>query len=700
MRLLHKQDKAPNRFFRSLEDVIRHDTQCIKRWLMLMETICSAQVYNQAKNNKSQTLEALSTLLPEGLRWIGLNDVLEKLAFADGNSTLPFPPQTSVEAYNFVKSRHQPGPFELIAEKFHKSQCTANDSVAIREQQLTVIEKLISLFKNMDFSIFTEPLMNDDSLTFNMLCRDWLITDPNTELLEQPSPPKQLIRSAAYNHRRARQLVGTSDAVSNTRDNHRFVCPIPSCLRARPEGAFKRRYLLREHLNFHRKEQPFCCNRCPKRFTSRQNLARHRLAHAGTFVNNFLLPKAHSKFLLIVVDYATVVFRIRSQTSLRFPCFPTFLLSCSYGSCEIPTFLCSSVTYTCPECRHVFVRSSDRSKCLRNHRLQRSSAEEEVTSATPSTVVAKPANAIMAFGASKATGPYICPVCPGQRDYKLDSSLRKHIRLHHPDYKRSPTCSQLPRGDHSFAKAAPPQSMVGSKRTPVENETVVNYSLKTAAVADVSESTSQLQTGGGTSAEAYILSTGELIYATDTQYPAYENFIPIGGGTDGSSNEQRPAILMELTSTRPATVGEDPRRLAHSAVLDTTEGSLLLTHCLPVDLCTSALCLTVTDAPVPTSLSSTNQQHTVIPVDPAVCPSMTEGALDLTDIPHEVIDLSHSHPVDLSGTHPQPPRPSMWEPEPGFSFTDLLNVDDEDPRGLLLADGFESGLDLRLPEPL
>uniref|UniRef100_A0A5K3EFR1 C2H2-type domain-containing protein n=1 Tax=Mesocestoides corti TaxID=53468 RepID=A0A5K3EFR1_MESCO len=190
MRLLHKQDKAPNRFFRSLEDVIRHDTQCIKRWLMLMETICSAQVYNQAKNNKSQTLEALSTLLPEGLRWIGLNDVLEKLAFADGNSTLPFPPQTSVEAYNFVKSRHQPGPFELIAEKFHKSQCTANDSVAIREQQLTVIEKLISLFKNMDFSIFTEPLMNDDSLTFNMLCRDWLITDPNTELLEQPSPPK------------------------------------------------------------------------------------------------------------------------------------------------------------------------------------------------------------------------------------------------------------------------------------------------------------------------------------------------------------------------------------------------------------------------------------------------------------------------------------------------------------------------------
>ena len=49
--------------------------------------------------------------------------------------------------------------------------------------------------------------------------------------------------------------------------------------------------------------------------------------------------------------------------------------------------------------------------------------------------------------------------------------------------------------------------------------------------------------------------------------------------------------------------------------------------------------------------------------------------------------------------HPQPPRPgqvALWEPEPGFSFTDLLNVDVEDPRDLILATDFEAGLDLRL----
>ena len=34
-------------------------------------------------------------------------------------------------------------------------------------------------------------------------------------------------------------------------------------------------------------------------------------------------------------------------------------------------------------------------------------------------------------------GPYTCPVCSDQRGYKFESSLRKHIRLHHPGYKRN-----------------------------------------------------------------------------------------------------------------------------------------------------------------------------------------------------------------------------------------------------------------------
>ncbi len=88
------------------------------------------------------------------------------------------------------------------------------------------------------------------------------------------------------------------------------------------------------------------------------------------------------------------------------------------------------------------------------------------------------------------------------------------------------------------------------------------------------------------------------------------------------------------------------------------------------------------------------------PEDPTISAAdiITEGALDLTDLPHEVIDLSHSNPVDLSGGHPHlvpamndQLRSLPWEPEPGFSFTELLNDD-----GVL----FEAGLDLRLPEIL
>lgn len=61
---------------------------------------------------------------------------------------------------------------------------------------------------------------------------------------------------------------------------------------------------------------------------------------------------------------------------------------------------------------------------------------------------------------------------------------------------------------------------------------------------------------------------------------------------------------MELAPDESSVVEEEPRRSAHSTVLGVTEGPLILTHCLPVDLCTSALCLAVTDPSVTTPLSS------------------------------------------------------------------------------------------------
>lgn len=71
----------------------------------------------------------------------------------------------------------------------------------------------------------------------------------------------------------------------------------------------------------------------------------------------------------------------------------------------------------------------------------------------------------------------------------------------------------------------------------------------------------------------------------------------------------------------------------------------------------------------------------MISVDPSTyqtIPSVAdEGALDLTELPHEVIDLSSQvNPVDLSGTHPQHPRSELWESDSLFSYTHFLNGDD------------------------
>ena len=180
--LLLKLSKRPHKFFRSLDDIIKYDTRSIKNWLTLIETICIAQVEEGVTADESKTLQVLCSRLPKDLRWIGLSNVLDKLAYVDGNPALPFPPQTSIEAYNFVRSRHQPGPFQKMAEKYFKPVDMTYESTCIREQQLSVINKLIPLLKCMDFSLFTQPLLENSMLTFKDVCRDWLSDKP--EILE------------------------------------------------------------------------------------------------------------------------------------------------------------------------------------------------------------------------------------------------------------------------------------------------------------------------------------------------------------------------------------------------------------------------------------------------------------------------------------------------------------------------------------
>lgn len=148
------------------------------------------QAVEPAKPSESQIVHILSTQLPNDLRWIGVENVLSRLAFVNGNPNLPYPPHSSLEALDFAKSVHKPGPFQQIAETYYKPIDTHKRSLNIREQQESVINKLVPLFRCMDFSVLIKPLVEDSSLTFKSLCRDWLATDPNVLQLERPLLPK------------------------------------------------------------------------------------------------------------------------------------------------------------------------------------------------------------------------------------------------------------------------------------------------------------------------------------------------------------------------------------------------------------------------------------------------------------------------------------------------------------------------------
>nr|CUU99754.1 hypothetical transcript [Hymenolepis microstoma] len=219
---------------------------------------------------------------------------------------------------------------------------------------------------------------------------------------------------------------------------------------------------------------------------------------------------------------------------------------------------------------------------------------------------------------------------------------------------------------------------------------VVKYNLKTSemGVTSVPNTMAQLPVTVNAPTTAYLLPSGELLFTVDTQYAQGDQYYHVVE-TDESANQRQPlcteAETVCTSSTATGLGGAEEWRTAqsaHEAVVAYTmstdvPNTVHQTHCLPVDLCTSALCLTVTDP----SANSASQQPNVITVDPSTyhtIPSVgDEGALDLTELPHEVIDLSsQGNPVDLSGTHPHQPRSELWESESLFSYTHFLNVDE------------------------
>ncbi|KAM3174406.1 hypothetical protein ACTXT7_010607 [Hymenolepis weldensis] len=446
---------------------------------------------------------------------------------------------------------------------------------------------------------------------------------------------------------------------------------------------------LQDTLNCNFRREPFVCEMCSERFTSKQRFNRHKLLHTGGGIEK------------------------EEFCERQKPC----------------------MAYTCEECKKTYTRSTDRAKCMLKHR-QRDVAEQS-TNPDPSPSKKAPTK-IPIF---PVNGPHICPLCPDKRSYKFDSSLRKHLRLYHPNYKRKAaaiqreqqqekqngeTASDQPQRKPHYVEAEinkiryllvnfyrenlmadttlsvtliklrlfRPQEEEGGRpvaqTTPSSGETcVVNYSLKTSEMAvSVANPMTQLPITVNAPATAYLLPSGELLFTIDTQYTQGDQYYHVLE-TDEAINQRQPLCMeveaAETSATATGLGGVEEWRTsqpAHEAVVTyavTTDvpNAVHQTHSLPVDLCTSALCLTVTD---PFS-NSASQQSAVISVDPSTyqtIPSVAdEGALDLTELPHEVIDLSSQvNPVDLSGTHPQHPRSELWESDSLFSYTHFLNGDD------------------------
>nr|VZI23691.1 unnamed protein product [Spirometra erinaceieuropaei] len=198
-KFLFKSQKKPNRVFRSLKSIIRHDTACIGRWINIINVIVELQLeMGYIRPTLSAVLNALSHKLPRDLRWVGLHNFLDLLSFADGNACLPFPPETSLDAYQRKISEHNPGPFQRIAENIQKPLLPDSNLVLMRGQQLDAISMIIGLFKDQDFSPFVNSLRKNPSTSFPFVFREWLLLNsPNSQpsILEKNNPSFLKMRS-------------------------------------------------------------------------------------------------------------------------------------------------------------------------------------------------------------------------------------------------------------------------------------------------------------------------------------------------------------------------------------------------------------------------------------------------------------------------------------------------------------------------
>ncbi|KER20685.1 hypothetical protein T265_10830 [Opisthorchis viverrini] len=381
--------------------------------------------------------------------------------------------------------------------------------------------------------------------------------------------------------------------------------------------------------------------------------------------------------------------------------------------------------YVCEVCKRAYSRTSERSRCRKHHKLV-----SEIPTPTPvSTVVGLTALEVETAIDRARPRPYKCSICGDKRAYTDSGSLRKHMRRYHPgdrasEVKRSgvsgsqakngstsqPAClaassdntAQLT-NSYLMMQSNPPES--DPKLIHFSTATPSNYTSHSApTVVPIS-----LYDPVGTSHEVFLNTTHPNLYAL---YVVDQPDMPPAASEVQFESTHQTVPYVGAANTEGAPPVNSPMNLCNSDVCATAAVNEVCDLSTNLDLSShpEARMLSGFGAPSSTSL------------DVLGCFTVNgetfhgqEDALDLTESQYftasgsneTAIDLSGDasfgfslslNPVDLSAPHQNYPQLLYeqdttllcatseqnraqnsllnWDPEPGFSFTDLLTNTD------------------------
>ncbi|KAF7232990.1 hypothetical protein EG68_10763 [Paragonimus skrjabini miyazakii] len=472
----------------------------------------------------------------------------------------------------------------------------------------------------------------------------------------------------------------------------KFQCHWPNCNRASLKVPFRTASALKRHVLQHETINLLSCSKCPMQFKTQENLKRHSLIHENI-----------KPYICKVCD------RVYSRTSLRSRCEKHH---------KLVALCCNGTGHTATGARLDPAASG-----LPVSALEREMAIER----------ARPR-------------PYVCSICNNNRAYTDSGSLRKHMRRYHRNsikIRLSPVhtnekpfalCSESVETNESVSLTSPIRLVNASD--PVEKHITITPSEK-SDTANFKSPLKQSTVAFSHSADTCSDSTCAFgVYQPNqTDEPDQVGLV----FDDAIAYAQLFSFPVKVSkSFAPLCV--------LNGVTDAPSFNAYTSHPLtnsPIDLCSSVFSLqNVTSGPPDLSSATASPIKTQFPptyaYNPADATSDTNGLLRLTnDNEDSALDLTESHffsvtgsdevaidlsgdsamglaslsnPIDLSAPnhsfHPQitydgdshilgstedrlaisSTRPQQimfnWDPEPGFSFTDLLintEVDETDP---------------------